>query len=72
MYSRGQLGFLFLGESFEVWLTQSLFFFFFLDVTTLKYSVSKQTDGQTSKDTALKGSILLTMALKGQTASFRI
>ena len=28
MYSRGQLGFLFLGESFEVWLTQSLFFFF--------------------------------------------
>ena len=29
MYSRGQLGFLFLGESFEVWLTQSLFFFFF-------------------------------------------
>ena len=70
MYSRGQLGFLFPGESFEVWLTQSLFFF--LDVTTLKYSVSKQTDGQTSKDTALKGSISLTMALKGQTASFRI
>ena len=71
MYSRGQLGFLFPGESFEVWLTQSLFFFF-LDVTTLKYSVSKQTDGQTSKDTALKGSISLTMALKGQIASFRI
>ena len=71
MYSRGQLCFLFLGESFDVWLTQSLFFFF-LDVTTLKYSISKQTDRKSSKDIVLKGSISITITLKDQKASFRI
>lgn len=44
----------------------------FLHVTTLKYSASQQTDGQTSKDIVLKGSMSLTMALKKQIASLRI